>query len=104
MKKLARWTKEGNAERSRGSFQDGKKKRKAGVHFVVIEPEDDSYMTFPQEPVAVYGQLRHLCVLRRRRRPVVPVLEGVALPREGRSKRRKREVLQRVLPAVDLLG
>ena len=84
---FADWTREGKTELRKGSFQDGKKKCKAGVHFIVIKPTDQSYMTFPQEPVAVYGQLRHLWILRRRRRPIVPVLEGVPLPREGRSKR-----------------
>jgi len=83
---FADWTTLGKAELRKGSFRDGKTKCQAGKHFVVLEPEGGEYVTFPDKPDNIYKNLRHLWVLRRRNRPEVPVLEGVALPRQGRSQ------------------
>jgi hypothetical protein len=80
------WTTLGKEELCKGSFRDGKTKCQAGKHFVVSEPEGEEYVTFPDKPENIYKNLRHLWVLRRRNRPIAPVLEGAALPRQGRSQ------------------
>jgi hypothetical protein len=47
---LASWTTLGKAELKKGSFRDGKTKCQAGKPFVVLEPEGEEYVTFPEEP------------------------------------------------------
>ena len=51
-----------------------------GRHYIVIEPEQDEYYTFPSEPVRTYETFRHRWVIVRNRRPYVPVLEGSRVP------------------------
>ena len=48
-------------------------------HFVVVEPCDDTYFTFPDHPQQL-SVFRNAWVLVRNKRPHVPVLEGTRLP------------------------
>jgi len=56
-----------------------------GIHFVVVLPEDHSYYTFPEHPVAIYSVFRHAWVLIRKKRPDVVVIEGLKMPSTARS-------------------
>ena len=79
------WTQAGLEIQKTQKYKDGKVQLVPGIHFLVCEPMDEEYYTFPTEPAAIYGTFRHRWVLMRRKRPYVPILEGAPLPRMGRS-------------------
>ena len=76
------WTDAGRQILATASLEDGKTKLSPGLHYRVIEPQNngDEYWVFPREPKAVYEVLRHSWVIVRRSRPHVPVLQGAQVP------------------------
>ncbi len=67
-------------------YKDGKVALKPGVHYTLIEPEDeDDYVAFPEEPESIYGTFRHAWVLVRKQRPDVVVIEGFRTSKASRS-------------------
>ena len=65
---FSEWTVLGRKEAASGAFQDGKKKCQAGLHYVVKEPTEVDYLTYPDAPENIYKVFRNLWVLRRRPR------------------------------------
>ena len=81
-----KWTPAGATLWKMPEYKEGKIKIMPGKHYHVVEPtDDDDYYAFPTSPAHVYEVLRHSWILERRRRPHVPVLEGVQLPSPSRS-------------------
>ncbi len=56
----------------------------AGVHYVVIEPQSDAYVTFKNLPAT--AELRHRAVLVRNDRPKVPAPERSPMPSANKSE------------------
>ena len=46
-----------------------------GNNYIVIEPVDNEYFTFPHEPASTFSTFRHAWVIVHKKLPVVPVLE-----------------------------
>ena len=71
------WTEAGQLLANSQEYKDGKKVAKPLVHYTVLEPTDDSYFTFPQEPQDFYETFRHCWVLLRTPRPYVetPIID-----------------------------
>ena len=79
------WTALGAALVRTAEYKKGKVVAKPGVHYVVIEPEDTTYSTFPEEPRQIFEIFRHSWVLVRKKRPDVVVIEGLKLPSLSRT-------------------
>ena len=52
-------------------YKEGKKVAKPLIHYKVIEPQDNTYFTFPLEPKEIDGVFRHCWILKRTPRPYV---------------------------------
>ena len=85
MEARTKWTDEGKRVIGQPDFKNGLVTLKPRDHYVVLERSDALYYTFPEEPTAIYGMLRHTWVIVRRNRPHVPILEGVPLPSSSRA-------------------
>ena len=81
-----RWTKKNAARELANSEKPPGEKLPAvaGVHYVVIEPESDAYVTFKNLPAT--AELRHRAVLVRNDRPKVPAPERSPMPSANKSE------------------
>ena len=80
-----KWTQAGFALVKSTAYKEGKLVAKPGIHYVVVEPEDSSYSTFPEEPKSTFEAFRHTWILVRKKRPDIVVIEGMKLPSPSRS-------------------
>lgn len=56
-----------------------------GKHFIVIDPVDDEYLTFPRVSASAFSTFLHAWAIIRKKRPLVPVLEGNKLVGPGHA-------------------
>ena len=87
-KPRTQWTQAGRELLGTQSLTNGTAKICPGLHYEVLEEqnEDDEYWVFPRDPPSIYGILRHSWVIVRRKRPYVPVLQGVKVPNASTSR------------------
>ena len=50
------WTEAGQVLAKSQDYKDGTKVAKPLMHYTVLEPTDESYFAFPQEPEDIYGR------------------------------------------------
>jgi len=80
-----RWTDLGKQLSLTQSYKDGSSSARPGLHYVVLESEEEEYFTFPEQPKEIFSIFRHAWVLIRKKRPDVVVVEGMQLPSSRRS-------------------
>ena len=81
------WTAKGKEVRKSDEYKEGKVVLKPGLHYCILEPDDDAdYHVFPAEPANIFETFRHAWVLERKKRPDVVVIEGLRMPRASRSR------------------
>ena len=100
-----KWTLEGAALVKSSAYKDGKVVAKPGLHYVVVEPEDSTYFTFPEEPKSIYETFRLSWILVRKKRPDVVVIEGLKMPSPSRSAQENAKYCSLFFrPWTNLLG
>jgi hypothetical protein len=79
------WTEAGIQLSRTKEYKEGKSIARPGVHYCVVEAENEEYCTFPEYPADIYAVFRHAWILLRKKRPDVVVVEGLRMPSTARS-------------------
>jgi hypothetical protein len=95
------WTEAGIQLSRTKEYKEGKSIARPGVHYCVVEAENEEYCTFPEYPADIYAVFRHAWILLRKKARC-GCGGRVTDAKHGSVRCRQCEVLQLVLPAVDI--
>ena len=85
IQKRTAWTPEEKNKSCSEECKAGKPVLKPGEDYIVVEPVDDEYVTFDDEPARIFAAFRHSWVIERKMRPDVVVIDGLSRPSTCRS-------------------